>query len=128
MEVGIKHMEKMTVTSDDTARAAGSGTLEVFSTPSMIALIEKCCYKAAEPYLEEGTSTVGTKLEIEHVSATPVGMTVEAECELTKVDGRRLIFRVEAKDDAGLIGRGTHERFIIKCDRFVEKTYSKLNK
>ena len=126
METGIKYIERMTVTEDTTARAAGSGTLEVFSTPSMIALIEKACFTAVAPHLEEGCTTVGTKLDVEHVSATPVGMTVEAECELVEIDGRRLVFRVEARDECGQIGVGTHERFIIKQERFLEKTYSKL--
>ncbi len=127
MEAGIKNSVKMTVTEHDTARAAGSGTLEVFATPAMIALMEKTCFEAVQPFLEEGQGTVGTKLDVEHVSATPVGMTVEAECELTEVDGRRLVFSVEARDERGLIGKGTHERFIINCSRFSEKTYSKLS-
>ena len=126
MEAGIKHTERMTVSENDTARAAGSGTLEVFATPSMIALIEKTCYTAVAPYLEEGTTTVGTRLDVEHVSATPVGMEVEASCTLTEVDGRRLVFEVEAKDARGVIGRGTHERFIVRTASFVKKTYSKL--
>lgn len=128
METGIKHVERLTVTDEFTARAAGSGTLQVFSTPSMIALIEKACYTSVQPMLEEGTTTVGTKLDVEHVAATPVGMTVEAECELVEVDGRRLVFNVEARDGRGVIGRGTHERFIIKTASFVAKTYAKLEK
>ena len=128
MEVGIKNSVTMTVTESDTARAAGSGTLEVFATPAMIALMEKTCFEAVQPYLEEGQGTVGTKLDVEHLSATPVGMTVFAKCELTEVDGRRLVFSVEAYDECGSIGKGTHERFIVSCGRFSEKAYSKLNK
>ena len=128
MDIGIKHKECLTVTDDTTARAAGSGTLEVFSTPSMIALMEKACYTVVASYLEEGQTTVGTKLDVEHVSATPVGMRVEVECELTAIDGRRLVFSVEARDERGLIGHGAHERFIINRDRFLEKTYSKITK
>ena len=128
METGIKHVERLTVTDELTARAAGSGTLEIFSTPSMIALIEKACYTAVQPVLEEGTTTVGTKLDVEHVAATPVGMKVEAECELVEADGRRLVFKVEARDERGVIGRGTHERFIVRTGSFVAKTYAKLEK
>ena len=126
MEVGIKNSVTMTVTENDTARAEGSGSLEVYATPAMIALMEKTCCEAVAPYLEDGQSTVGTKIDVSHVSATPVGMNVTAECELTEIDGRRLLFSVEAYDDAGLIGKGTHERFIINCDRFSEKTYAEL--
>lgn len=128
MEVGIRNSIKMTVTERDTARSAGSGTLEVFATPAMIALMEKTCYEAVQPYLDEGQSTVGTKLDVAHISATPVGMTVVSECVLTEIDGRRLIFSVEAKDETGPIGKGIHERFIINCDRFYEKASAKLNK
>ena len=128
MEIGMKHIEKMTVSESDTARAAGSGTLSVFSTPSMVALMEKASYSCVQTSLDDGLSTVGTKLTVEHLSATPVGMTVKAESELVEIDGRRLVFKIEAKDETGVIGRGTHERFIIKCDSFVKKTYSKLDK
>ena len=126
METGVKSSITVTVTGDMTARAAGSGDLAVFSTPDMIALIEKTCCTSVGAYLEEGQSTVGTKIDVEHVSATPVGMKVTAECELIEIDGRRLVFKVEARDEAGVIGRGTHERFIIRSDSFVKKTYSKL--
>ena len=126
MEAGIRNSISITVTERDTARAAGSGSLEVYATPAMIALIEKTCCESVEPYLEDGQSTVGTKIDVSHVSATPVGMAVRTECELTEIDGRRLLFTVEAYDDAGLIGRGTHERFIINCARFSEKAYAKI--
>lgn len=127
MEAGLVHTETVNVTSENTARAVGSGTLEVFSTPSMIALMEQTCYNAVKPRLEEGLSTVGTLVNVEHLSATPVGMTVTAECTLTEIDGRRLVFKVTASDEKGIIGKGTHERFIIKSDSFVRKTYSKLD-
>ena len=128
METGLRYKESQKVDESVTARAAGSGTLEVFATPAMIALIEKTCFTAVAPYLEEGQTTVGTKVDVEHVSATPVGMEVTAECTLDEIDGRRLTFQVEVFDECGMIGRGIHERFIVNAEKFVSKTYSKLNK
>lgn len=127
METGLKHTEIGNVTSLNTASAMGSGTLEVFSTPSMIALMEKTCCTCVQPHLEEGTTTVGTLLNIEHLSATPCGMEVRAECTLSKIDGRRLVFEVYAYDEKGVIGKGIHERFIVKADSFLKKAYSKLD-
>lgn len=127
MEKGMKHTEAVAVNEANTAKAMGSGTLRVFATPSMIALMEKTCYSAVQPHLEEGLSTVGTLVSIQHLAATPVGMTVTAECTLDEIDGRRLVFSVKAYDEKGLIGEGKHERFIIKCDSFTAKTYAKLD-
>lgn len=106
----------------------GSGTLEVFATPAMIALMEKTACESVQPYLEEGCGTVGTALNIKHVSATPVGMTVTCESVLTEVEGRRLTFIVLASDEHGLIGEGTHERFIVNNEKFQSKADSKLEK
>lgn len=128
MEKGLRHIERMTVTGEDTACAMGSGTLQVFSTPTMIALMEKTCYSAVQPYLDEGITTVGTLVDIEHLSATPVGMEVEAECILEEIDGRRLVFSVEARDETGVIGRGKHERFTVKRESFQKKADAKLEK
>lgn len=125
MEAGIKYTQQLTVTEKDTAKAYTSGTLEVFATPAMIALMENTCMNAVADQLEEGCATVGTALNVKHVSATPVGMTVRCECELTAVDGRALTFTVAAYDEAGLIGEGTHERFIIKADKFMAKAEAK---
>lgn len=127
MEVGIKHTETVFADETNTACAMGSGTLRVFSTPSMIALMEKTCYSAVQPCLEEGQSTVGTLVNVKHLSATPVGMKITAEGTLEQIDGRRLVFSVKAYDEKGLIGEGEHERFVIKCDSFTAKTYSKLD-
>ena len=127
METGIRHTEKVEVTKLNTAHAVGSGTLEVFSTPSMIALMEQTCYNCVQPHLDEGLTTVGTLVNIEHISATPVGMTVTAECTLRKIDSRRLVFEVTASDEKGTVGKGTHERFIVRTESFVRKTYSKLD-
>ena len=125
MEIGIKNTLEITVTSNLTAAAVGSGTLNVYATPAMIALIEETAWKSVAPYLEEGQSTVGTRLDVSHVAPTPLGMTVRCETELTEVDGRRLVFAVNVYDEAGLIGKGTHERFIIMSEKFQAKADSK---
>lgn len=121
MEKGIKFSIERRVTEHMTARVMGSGTLDVFATPSMIALIEETAWRSVEPHLESGMATVGTLLNVAHVAPTPVGMTVKCETELTEVDGRRLVFSVTVSDECGEIGRGTHERFIINEERFQKK-------
>lgn len=128
LEKGIKGNYSVTVTTENTAKAAGSGTLEVFGTPYMLALMEKTCYESVAPYLEEGQGTVGTLANITHSAATPMGMTVRCESELIEVDRKRLVFEVKAYDEAGLIGEGTHERFIITEDKFLARTNAKLEK
>lgn len=125
---GNKNIIEITVTKNDTARVFGSGELEVLATPRMVALMEECAYKCIACELDEGQSTVGTLMNVKHLSATPVGMRAWAEAEVTEVDGRRIVFSVKAYDDSGIIGEGTHERFIIFAEKFTQKTYSKLNK
>jgi predicted thioesterase len=114
------------VTEQNTAICAGSGTLPVFATPFMCAFMEKAAWMAIAPALNEGDSSVGTKLNISHLSATPVGLKVWAESEVTAVDGKRIEFKVTAGDEKGLIGEGTHERFIVTDERFLAKTAKKL--
>lgn len=126
MEKGIKNAQKLTVGEKDTALAYGSGTLKVFATPAMIALMENTAMNAAAAYLGEGETTVGTEINVKHLSATPVGGTVTCEAELSETDGRRLVFNVRAFDDKGVIGEGTHERFVVKTEKFLAKTYDKL--
>ena len=128
IELGMKYTAKITVEEKDTAKEVGSGTLLVLATPKMIALMEEAAYKAIESGLEEGTTSVGTLMNVKHLAATPVGMKVSATATVTGVDGRKIEFLVEAYDEAGKIGEGTHERFIVAEKKFVEKTYSKLNK
>ena len=128
IEAGKKFLIEAQVTEKDTARVFGSGELEVLATPKMIALMEEASYKCVSDGLDAGASTVGTYLDVKHLAATPVGMSVKVESELTEVDGRRLVFSVKAYDEAGLIGEGKHERFVIFAEKFVAKTYSKLNK
>ncbi len=103
----------------------GSGDLPVFATPCMIALMEEASQSSVAPYLEEGQGTVGTRLSVSHDAATPLGMKVWAESCLTEIDGRRLVFEVRAFDECGPIGKGSHERFIIKKQRFLEKAEAK---
>lgn len=128
MEKGIKGQGEITVTAKDTAEALGSGSLAVLATPAMIALMEKTARLSVAPYLEEGQSTVGTLVNIKHLSATPVGLKVTCRSELVDIDRRRLVFHVECTDEAGLIGEGEHERFIIDEAKFMSKTEGKLNK
>lgn len=128
LELHIKGTAALTVTDEVTAAAVGSGMLPVFATPSMIALMEKAAAESVAPQLDAGMTTVGTKLDVAHTAATPVGMTVRAETELTEIDGRRLIFIVRAFDELGEIGSGTHERFIVNAEKFLAKAEIKLKK
>ena len=125
VEKGIKGRREQTVTPEMSAARVGSGLVEVFATPMMVALIEQTCLESVAPCLEAGQGTVGTLVNVSHVSATPIGMRVWCESELTEVDRRRLVFSVKAYDECGLIGEGTHERFIIDNDKFFEKIKNK---
>lgn len=127
MEIGIKHTVTEVVTSDKTAEKVGSGLLPVYATPSMIALMEKCASECVAPYIQEGRSSVGTMLNVKHFAASPLGINITCTATLIEIDGRRLVFSLEASDEKGLIGEGTHERFIIDVDRFMTKCNSKLN-
>ena len=124
--VGLKGRAETVVSDSNTAQAACSGALPVFGTPFMCALMEEAAWKSIAPHLEPGQSTVGTRLNVSHDSATPVGMKVWAESEVTQVDGKRIVLNVTAYDEKGLIGKGTHERFIIQNERFVQKAQRKL--
>lgn len=124
--VGMKGETATVVEREDTAYEVGSGSLLVYATPCMVALMEGAACEAISSALPEDKTSVGTELSISHLSATPVGLEVRAEAEITEVDGNRLTFQVRAFDEAGLIGEGTHKRAIISCQRFLEKTYAKL--
>ncbi|MBR2081279.1 MAG: thioesterase family protein [Oscillospiraceae bacterium] len=125
LKIGIRGTAETVVTEENTAKSAGSGNLQVFGTPYMIALMEKAACEAVAPYLDEGCTTVGTQLNVAHLAATPLGDRVTAEVELVEIDRRRLCFKVTARDSVDLIGEGTHERFIIQADRFLEKANAK---
>lgn len=124
--VGLKGRAETVVTDANTAQAACSGALPVFGTPFMCALMEEAAWKSIAPHLEPGQSTVGTRLNVSHDSATPVGMRVWAESEITQVDGKRLVLNVAAFDERGPIGQGVHERFVITDQRFLAKAAQKL--
>lgn len=125
LETGIIGKKSVRVTKDNSAAAMGSGTLAVFATPAMIALMEGCAHESVASYLEAGSTTVGTALDVRHVAATPVGMEVTCESELVRMDGRSLTFSVKAHDASGLVGEGTHERFIVGETRFQQKADAK---
>ncbi|MBQ5406189.1 MAG: thioesterase family protein [Oscillospiraceae bacterium] len=125
LEPGVRGAAEVTVVPENTAAAAGSGALPVFATPCMIALMEKAAMNSVQPFLDEGQGTVGTRIDVSHLAATPVGMAVRAETELTAIDRRRLTFSVKAFADGELIGEGTHERFIVESARFLQKAEAK---
>jgi fluoroacetyl-CoA thioesterase len=127
LEVGRTHEVRRLVTSELTADATGNPGVHVFSTPNLVLLIEVVCYECVLPCLTEGQGTVGTRIDTRHLAPTPVGMTVTARAELTEIDGRRLVFAVEARDEVEPIASGTHERFIVNSvPRFVERAMAKL--
>ena len=128
IEVGLKGRSETVVTPSNTADAVGSGLVPVFATPYMIALMENAASGALLPCLAEDEGSVGTHLDVSHSSATPIGMKVWAEAEVTAVEGKKITFSVKAYDEAGEIGSGTHERFLIKPERFLAKTQAKLER
>ena len=125
LETGIKGTKTVTVNEANTAKTMGSGTLDVFATPALIALMEETCWRSVADRLEDGCGTVGTLLEIRHTAPTPIGMDVTCESELVEVDGRRLVFTVKAHDAKGLVGEGRHERFVIQNEKFQAKANAK---
>ena len=124
--VGLKGEICTLVESEDTALSVGSGSLRVYATPCMAALMEGAACEALEGFLSDEQTTVGIELNIKHLSATPVGMDVRAEATVTAIDGKIISFMLEAFDEAGKIGEGTHKRAIIHSQRFLDKAYSKL--
>jgi predicted thioesterase len=125
LKPGLRAKKNQIVSEELTAFALGSGGLPVFSTPMMIAFMELTARSAVDPLLPSGWSTVGTELNVKHLSATPVGTEVTCEAELLEINGRALLFKVEAFDTAGKIGEGTHARFIVDNERFMKKVKSK---
>ena len=124
--VGLKGTAESFVDREDTAREVGSGDLLVYATPCMAALMEGAACEAIADCLKDTETTVGTMLSIEHTSATPVGLEVRAEAEVTAVEGKVITFEVRAFDEAGQIGHGTHKRVIVNSQRFLDKAYTKL--
>lgn len=125
LETGLKGKQTITVDKTNTAKTMGSGTLDVFATPAMTALMEKTAWMSVAEELEDGCGTVGISLNITHDAPTPVGMEVVCESELTGIEGRKLTFQVEVRDERGVIGKGIHERFIVNNKKFQEKADAK---
>ncbi|MDY3908113.1 MAG: thioesterase family protein [Eubacterium sp.] len=125
LKTGITGEMNEIVNQANTAATMKSGTLQVYATPAMIALMEQTAYTSVQDELEEGQGTVGTRMEVSHISATPLGMEVTAKSKLVSIDRRKLVFEVEAFDERGKIGEGIHERFIVDNKSFQEKTDNK---
>ena len=123
---GMKGEAFNLVEREDTAYEVGSGSLLVYATPCMVALVEGAACEAIADALSDTQTTVGTELNIKHTSATPVGLEVRAEATVTEVDGKMITFEVRAFDEAGEIGCGTHKRVIVSTQRFLDKAYEKL--
>lgn len=119
--IGQKHEVSTVVTDEITASLAKSGSLPVLATPCMIAMMEQAAAELCQAELESDSATVGISINISHLAATAVGAPVKAVATVTAVDGRKISFDVEAFDNAGIIGKGTHERFVINCDKFMKK-------
>ena len=124
--VGMRGEVSTLVEREDTAREVGSGDLLVYATPCMVALMEGAACEAIAESLTDTQTTVGTALNIEHLSATPVGLEVRAVAEVTAVEGKVITFAVTAFDEAGEIGKGTHKRVLVNSQKFLDKAYSKL--
>lgn len=125
MEMQKKGTWKTTVTEENTARAMGSGSLAVLATPALVALMEHAACQALADSLEEGITTVGTRMDVQHVAATPVGMEVWAEAILTAQEGRGYAFEITAWDAAGVIGTATHQRVSVKAEKFLARAEGK---
>jgi fluoroacetyl-CoA thioesterase len=125
LKTGIIGKQIIKVTEEMTAEKLGSGKLPVYATPNMITLIENTASASVEEYLEEGQGTVGTFVNVKHLAATPIGMSVTCETELTQVDRKRLVFETKVYDESELIGEGIHERFIIDKEKFMKKAEGK---
>lgn len=128
LKPGLHGSTEIVVGTRDTAPHVGSGKIKVLATPVMVSLMEEAALNAVEGLLPEGHQTVGTRLDITHTAATPVGMRVTARAELVDVQSRRLTFRVTARDEKELIGEGTHERIVVNVARFDERTQEKATR
>ena len=121
MNIGLSYTATTTVNKSNTALALGSGDMEVFATPAMVALMENAAMNAVAPHLEEGQTTVGTQITTSHIKASALGATISATATLTAIDGRSLTFAITARDGENIIGEGVHTRFIVDRERFLSK-------
>lgn len=124
-EIGKECTVKTTVDKTNVASAVGSGAVDVFSTPMMIAQMELAACKCMEPYLAEGQGSVGATIQASHTAATPIGMEVMTTAKITAVDRKRVDFEIVARDEIEEIGRGTHSRFVIDMNKFMDKAMGK---
>ena len=125
LHIGMLGEKSLVVSADNTAQKYGSGSVAVFATPAMVGLMEGAALDAVDSFLPPGMTTVGINLNINHTAATPLGMTVKAIAELTAIDGKRLTFKVTAYDEKEKIGEGTHERYIIQLEKFMQNVQTK---
>lgn len=125
MQAGIKGMLTKNVEQSESAKNIGSGLLDVFATPALVAFVEKTCWLSINDFIEEDQTTVGTRMDIKHLKATPISMEVTCQSELVKVEKKKLFFEFEVKDEKDLIAKGSHERYIVDSKKFQEKTDSK---
>lgn len=128
LKTGLIGREQVIVNLKRCAKEMGSGSLEVFATPALCALMEAASVNCVEGHLEYGKTTVGTLISIKHTSPTPMGMTVGAESELVEIDGRRLVFKITAYDKSGVVGSAVHERMIVDGAKLLEKANDKIKK
>ncbi len=123
LKVGLNTESIHKVKPEESAEAYGSGTVPVYATPALIALMENTSKACVAPYLPLEDTTVGTEVNISHLKATPIGMMVKCQAELLEVKGKKLNFKVEAFDEEGKIGEGTHTRYIVNSEEFVKRVY-----
>ena len=121
LEIGLRYESRTTVSTANSAKTLGSGDMDVFATPAMVALMENAAMLAVAAELPEGSATVGTQMNTSHIKASPLGAVITASAELTAVDGRKLTFAVKACDEKGVIGEGEHTRFVVDRARFLSK-------
>ena len=121
LEIGLNHESTTIVSQANSAKTLGSGDMDVFATPAMVALMENAAMLAVASALPEGSATVGTQMNTSHIKASPIGATITASAELTEVEGRKLTFAVKAWDEKGVIGEGVHTRFVVDRERFLSK-------
>lgn len=128
IQIGQKGYAETVVEEALTARVAGSGALDVYATPHMVALMEQAAWTSIQPALEEGQGSVGIAISVTHDAATPLGMKVWAESEVTAVDGRKVSFTITAHDECGVIGTATHQRFVVENEKFFSRCQGKIDR
>ena len=126
--IGVTNKPQFTVTESHTAITLESGNARVLSTPYLVAMLEKAAHELCFPYLEDGTATVGTEMNVKHLAATPVGMNVTVSATVTEWEGRKIVFSVEAFDETEKIAEGCHTRFVVMKEKFQSRCDAKLQK